>query len=97
MSLKLISRHNNSLQIFRDEDDCSICNLKSVSETCDKCGDGVCSQSQCYLSFPYKNNTNYILCVDCFNRIDNKLINYDHLLIYKFLKKHTVVHRRVSV
>lgn len=97
MSLNLISSRNSSLDIFREKDVCSTCKTGEISKQCDKCGDGICGHKHCYWSFPYKNNTNYILCVGCFNHIEKKLINYDHLLIYRFLKKHTLVQRRVSV
>ena len=47
------------------------------------------------MSFPYKYNTTRVICKGCFDRIDNKLINYDHLIIYKFLKKN-IRRRRIS-
>ena len=97
MSFNLISNSSNSRDIFREKEVCSTCKNCEISKQCDKCGDGVCGHKHCHWSFPYKNNTNYILCVGCFNCIEKKLINYDHLLIYKFLKKHTIIQRRVSV
>lgn len=88
MSLTL-SKRSIYLDIFRDEDNCGICNTDPINDTCDKCGDGVCRHPNCQWSFPSKDNKNYILCDRCFNRINKKLLNYDHLIIYKFLKKHT--------
>jgi len=89
MSVTSIGKRSTSLDIFRDEDNCSICNTDPVSDACDKCGDGICKYPCCQWAFPTNTRKNYILCDVCFNRIDKKLLNYDHLIIYKFLKKHT--------
>ena len=89
MSLNRTSKRSISLDIFREEDNCGICNTESVSNTCNKCGDGVCTHPSCQWSFPDKHNETYVLCDYCFNTINKKLLNYDHLIIYKFLKKHT--------
>ena len=87
---------SRSLDIFRDKDDCSICDQSPVIDTCDKCGDGVCKHPNCQWSFPYKDNKDLILCKCCYNKIDSKLLNYDHVIIYKFIKKHTFKRRRIS-
>ena len=67
----------------------------SRDNVCNKCGNGVCAQTTCHWSFPHTFGSVMIICNGCFDVIDNKLINYDHLLIYRFLKKN-VRTRRVS-
>lgn len=93
--INLITQHSKSLEHIADKDTCNECNTNDISYECDKCGNGVCKQKNCQFSFPYKYNTTMVICKGCFNEIDNKLINYDHLIIYKFLKKN-VRTRRIS-
>lgn len=93
--INLISHRSKSLECFDDKETCSECEINKISYQCDKCGDGVCSHSNCQWSFPYKYNSIRVICKGCFDKIDNKLINYDHLIIYKFLKKN-VSRRRLS-
>jgi len=81
--------------IFEERETCNECEIESVINTCNKCGNGVCKQKQCSWKFPHKFKSTYILCNGCFKEIDKKLINYDHMIIYKFLKKNTKK-RRVS-
>lgn len=97
MSLKfnLISQWSVSLDVINGAETCNECELDKVSNACNKCGNGVCGRSACQLSFPHKFNTTMIICKGCSNEIENKLINYDHLIVYKFLKKN-VRKRRIS-
>jgi len=74
---------------------CNECNTEPILNICNKCGNGVCKNESCHLSFPHQYNTTYIICYGCSSVIENKLINYDHLLIYKFLKQN-IRKRRVS-
>ena len=74
---------------------CNECDVDIITHACDKCGNGVCKQTDCSWQFPNKYNSNYILCHGCFADIDNKLINYDHMLVYKFLKNN-MRKRRIS-
>jgi|TARA_Y100000385_G_scaffold249178_1_gene270364 hypothetical protein len=81
--------------IFEERETCNECEIESVINTCNKCGNGVCKQKQCSWKFPGKYKSIYILCNGCYKEIDRKLINYDHMVVYKFLKKN-MKKRRVS-
>jgi len=97
MSLKfnLINQWSVSLDVINGTEMCNECELDKVSNACNKCGNGVCTQPMCQYTFQYKFNTTMVICKGCFDEIDNKLINYDHLIVYKFLKKN-VRKRRIS-
>ena len=77
------------------DDLCNECDHNIIFHECNKCGNGVCNSIECSLSFPHYRNTEFIICNGCYKTIDYKLLNYDHLLIYKFLKKN-MRKRRVS-
>jgi hypothetical protein len=94
-TFNLISHRSTSLDSFLNKETCNECETNEITCQCDKCGNGVCKHNNCQWSFPYKFNTTMILCKRCFNDIDKKLINYDHLIIYRFLKKN-VSRRRIS-
>ena len=93
--INLINQRSKSLECFTDKETCNECDTNDITYECDKCGNGVCKQKKCQWTFPHKLNTTMVICKGCFDKIDNKLINYDHLLIYKFLKKN-VRRRRIS-
>lgn len=93
--INLISKRSISLDNYFCKETCNECEINEITCQCDKCGNGVCKQTKCQWSFPHKFNTTMILCKGCFDEIDNKFINYDHLIIYKFLKKN-VSRRRLS-
>ena len=67
----------------------------SIENECNKCGNGICKNRNCGWLFPHKYNSMYAICDGCYKSIENKLINYNHLIIYKFLKKN-VRRRRIS-
>ena len=77
------------------DDLCNECDHNIIFHECNKCGNGVCRSAECHLTFPHHGNTQFIICNDCYKIIDNKLLNYNHLLVYKFLKKN-MRKRRVS-
>jgi hypothetical protein len=90
MSSLTIKTRNISIDSYLDTDDESICNecdIEKIMNTCDKCGNGVCKKTNCHWMFPHTFNRSMIICKGCFDEIDNKLINYDHLLVYKFIKQ----------
>ena len=68
---------------------------KPSNYECNKCGNGICKNKNCGWLFPHKYNSMYTICDGCYKSIENKLINYNHLIIYKFLKKN-VRRRRIS-
>jgi len=76
-------------------DNCNECNDRKISVECDKCGNGVCNNIECQWAFPHRGNTTYTICNGCYQDIDYKLIDFNHLLIYKFLKRN-VRRRRIS-
>lgn len=95
-NVKLAGMRTVSLDsIFEEREPCNECEIESVINTCNKCGNGVCKQKQCSWKFPDKYKSIYILCNGCYKEIDRKLINYDHMVVYKFLKKN-MKKRRVS-
>ena len=77
------------------DDLCNECDHNIIYNTCNKCGNGVCNSKECHSSFPHRKNTQFIVCNACYKSIEHKLINYDHLLIYKFLKNN-MRKRRIS-
>ena len=77
------------------DDLCNECDHNVIFNECHKCGNGVCISVECSYEFPHYYNQKMIICNGCYKEIDYKLINYDHLLIYKFLKKN-MRKRRVS-
>ena len=93
--INLISQRCKSLDCIAEKETCNECDTNKITYECDKCGNGVCKQKRCQFTFPYKFNTTRVICKGCFTKIDNKFINYDHLIIYKFLKKN-VRRRRIS-
>jgi len=95
LTFNLIDQRSVSLDSIRENETCNECEDNNISDSCDKCGNGVCKQSKCQWTFPHKFNTTKVICNGCFNKIENKLLNYDHLLIYKFLKNN-VCKRRIS-
>jgi hypothetical protein len=89
-------QRNVSVEKYLDidyRDACSECDEMPCMTECNRCGNGVCNSISCQWEFPHRYNTNYIICNDCYKRIDSKLINYDHLLVYKFLKNKTIKRR----
>ena len=78
-----------------NDDLCNECNNNIIANQCNKCGNGVCYNIDCSYEFPHYYNKKLIVCKGCFNEINNKLINYDHLLIYKFLKNNMIRKRRL--
>ena len=58
-------------------DVCGKCTGALISNTCDKCGEGICAKESCGLTFPEKYNTTYVLCMDCIDYVSKDL----HLLI----------------
>jgi len=89
-SISLDNMFNNMV-----DDLCNECDHSIIYSECNKCGNGICINKDCSYKFPHYYNETLTICNGCYNEIDNKLINYDHLLIYKFLKNN-MRKRRVS-
>ena len=65
------------ISLFGEDDICGLCTGALISNTCDKCGEGVCAKESCCLTFPDKYNTTYVLCMGCIDYVSKDL----HLLI----------------
>ena len=52
---------------------CNECELYEMEESCNKCGEAVCSNNLCCELFPHYSNTNFIICRSCVNEVDKKL------------------------
>jgi len=70
----------------RIHDPCEMCDAANVTDSCDKCGSGVCDDNICRLNFPHRHNTIYIVCATCVEQIDKKLIPLIDLAKLKLLK-----------
>lgn len=84
-----------SLDTGLDKEKCNECNIEPIENDCNRCGNGICKKKNCGWLFPHKYNSFFVICDNCYKSIENKLINYDHLIIYKFLKRN-VRRRRIS-
>lgn len=69
-----LDTHNQSYNGKKIDDPCYMCDEANTTDTCDKCGNGVCDDTTCRLKFPHKYNTNYIVCATCAEEIDKKLV-----------------------
>jgi hypothetical protein len=98
MSAYITNKRSVSVDCMLDnvlDDLCNECDHNIIFHECNKCGSGVCNSIECHSSFPHYRNTQFVVCNGCYKNIDYKLLNYDHLLIYNFLKKN-MRKRRIS-
>ena len=65
------------ISLYGEDDVCGRCTGALISNTCDKCGEGVCAKESCGLTFPEKYNTTYVLCMGCIDYVSKDL----HVLI----------------
>lgn len=65
------------ISLYGEDDVCGMCTGALISNTCDKCGEGICAKESCGLTFPEKYNTTYVLCMGCIDYVSKDL----HLLI----------------
>ena len=89
-----VQRNSFKLRVEDYDDLCNECNNATISECCDKCGNGVCSGDKCGSLFPHHNRTNYVICSTCVDSIDKKLtvlVDYSKLVLLK--KK---IHKRLD-
>ena len=71
---------------FTEWETCCECEVYRVKDVCQHCDDGVCRRNKCCQSFPHKNGREFIICNNCTNIIDEKLImiiNYSDLRLLK--------------
>ena len=69
-------------------DPCETCGLAEITECCNKCGDGVCSNhDKCCMVFPHYRDTTYVVCMRCVGIIDEKLIPLIDLGKLRLLKR----------
>ena len=86
------------ISLFGEDDVCGMCTGALISNTCDKCGEGICAKESCGLTFPEKYNTTYVLCMGCIDYVSKDL----HLLIdmgkieplKEKIKKEKTVHQK---
>ena len=58
---------------YGDDDICYICTSEMIQVCCNKCGDGVCTNNSCCMTFPDRYDKLYIICNNCVKAIDEKL------------------------
>jgi hypothetical protein len=61
------------VSLHGDDDVCTSCYSAFVVDGCKKCGEGVCGNDACCLSFPDRNQSAFIVCNTCSYKIDKKL------------------------
>ena len=61
------------IALHGNDDVCTSCSAALVVDGCKRCGDGVCGNDACCLSFPDRNQTTFIVCNTCSYKIDKKL------------------------
>lgn len=69
-----------------DKEYCEVCGEGDMEVLCDKCGNGVCRNDHCCMIFPHYNNTEYVVCDNCKDKIEKKLrqeIDLDKLTLLK--------------
>jgi hypothetical protein len=52
---------------------CTECSTNTIVDSCNKCGDGVCSNDNCCNVYPHYNKSMYIICRSCFQDINSRL------------------------
>ena len=57
-------------------DRCNECNDENAILSCDKCGNGLCRNTNCCEIFPHYFNTEFIICRDCCNQVEKKIKVY---------------------
>jgi hypothetical protein len=65
---------------------CSECDVHQIEYCCNKCGDGVCLNPECCELFPHSHNTKFVVCRQCANKIEEKLVvllNHNDLRLLK--------------
>lgn len=65
------------ISLYGLDDVCGSCTGALITNTCNKCGEGICAKESCGLTFPEKYNTTYVLCMGCVDYVSKDL----HLLI----------------
>ena len=57
-----------------DDYDCFSCNNYKALYECELCKKLNCGRnSDCYISFPHYNNTELVVCKECYNKVSDKL------------------------
>jgi hypothetical protein len=57
---------------------CSECAFYCGYSECDECGNSVCGDIKCTTNYPHKNNSVWIICKSCSNRVLEKLKPYNY-------------------
>ena len=79
--------HKEQYDIINNiEVSCEICDTAKITNSCNKCGSGVCDDNICCLKFPHKYNTTFIVCATCVEQIEKKLIPLIDIGKLKLLK-----------
>jgi len=61
------------INIHGDDDICINCTSEMIEVSCNKCGEGVCTNDSCCMIFPDRYDKLYIICNNCAKAIDKKL------------------------
>lgn len=90
---------NSRYSIHNTVDKCNECDVSTIEELCNKCGNGVCKNESCSWLYSSYNKTNCILCISCFNTIDKKLtLLIDHGKLQLLKKKiHTKLEKQIQI
>ena len=73
-------------EVYKD-DFCDICETKRPPYNCNKCGNSICGQTQCCMTFPHYSNTTYFVCTGCVDKISLRLVVLIDLGKLKLLKE----------
>ena len=71
----------------RNDDFCDVCETKRPPYNCNKCGNSICGQTQCCMTFPHYSNTTYFVCTGCVDKISLRLVVLIDLGKLKLLKE----------
>ena len=74
--IRLVSRYGYGYADYGDCDDdvCESCHTNTPLYSCNKCGNGICDNEECAMTFPHYSNTTYFVCKRCVDTISLKLI-----------------------
>jgi hypothetical protein len=72
--IRLVSRYGYVDYDNCQDDICESCHTNTPLYSCNKCGNGICDDEACAMTFPHYSNTTYFVCNRCVDAISLKLI-----------------------
>jgi hypothetical protein len=72
--ITLVSRYGYVDYDDCEDDVCESCHTNTPLYSCNKCGNGICDDEECAMTFPHYSNTTYFVCKSCVDTISLKLI-----------------------